>query len=195
MKFKHRTNCSVGLSVYKSHCRQIAGHRSLDLLLESGGAQHTCWLAGPVTGAAVWMAILVLLHPPPLPNLSAHHNYYNFTGQGEAEGGQAGGPGPVGGPAEEGAGSQLGGAWAPRRASPGWSGAAPGWEGDMVGAWQGGRACRRWWVGVSAAGSGGWQGVGGRRASGAGCPEVAAERRKWRWSAGGCRTGSEGEET
>lgn len=92
MKFKHRTNCTVGLSVYKSHCRQIAGHRSLDLLLESGGAQHTCWLAGPVTGAAVWMAILVLFHPPPLPNPLCTTTPTTLQARARRRAGRGGGP-------------------------------------------------------------------------------------------------------
>lgn len=45
VKFKHRNNCTVGLNVYTSHCRQIAGSRSPEpplLKAESCWAQRTC---------------------------------------------------------------------------------------------------------------------------------------------------------
>lgn len=73
MKFKHQNNCTVGLDVYKSHCRQIAGNRSSRLHSVRQKVPHEVQhssLACTVGDAPVLMAEWTPSRPPygPVPS-------------------------------------------------------------------------------------------------------------------------------
>lgn len=111
MYFKHPSNCTVELDVYKSQCRQIAGNKSSLLLVTSLKGYRLLSVAPRCTSLAVtirdgcvlvglWIAFFSLVWHSPVSQSS--------TGQGEVVGVRAEGLAQEGVPEEEVAGSQMG---------------------------------------------------------------------------------------